>query len=151
MFVVLFLDLLTVKKKALLGKSFKTCLCLWLTATFDQTSEVALAARAALPFGPGKYGPALVHYKSEIARGVTSQLMQTPQSLSEGRSFVTEQDSLQIWENLVSSTLLLLVHMCQELGNKEGAEFYELITSTAITKVKDIEKDKSDSSLKMFF
>jgi hypothetical protein len=121
--------------KTLLARSFKSCLCQWLTACFDQTLEVASAAKSALPFGPGKYRPALLHYKTEILRGVSAQLAQTPQSLSEGRSFVTEQDAQQIWENLVSASLLLLVHLCQELGSQEGAEFCELIVSDSITKL----------------
>ncbi len=122
--------------KTLLAKSFRSCLCLWLTACFDQTHEVAAAARGALPFGPGKYRSALVHYKNDILKGLSTQLAQTPQSLSEGRSFVTEQDSLQMWENLISSSLLLLVHLCEELTAVDGKEFFDLIlSSSVVTKV----------------
>ncbi len=118
-----------------LNATLRGTLGAWLSGMFDQAGEVAAAARAALPFAFDKYHAAIVHYNNDLLRDVSRQLSQTPESLAEGRSFVTEQDALQMWENLITSAVLLARHLAEELMAEEGGgAFVDLLMNKALTK-----------------
>ena len=120
-----------------LHRALRGALCAWLCGTFDAVGEVAAAARAALPFAQDKYRAALGHYRAELLRDVTALLKQTPQSLAEGRSFLTEQDALQMWENTVAAALLLARHAAEELPPEDegGSAFSDLLVSGTVTRL----------------
>ena len=108
---------------AVLQKALRSVIGVWLTGTFDLVADVSTAARRALPISEAKYDAALDAFTPQLLQTLKTQLAETPESLAEGRSFVSEKDARQMWENLTVASLQLARHLAARKPEGEFADF----------------------------